>query len=129
METPKDLKFTKTHEWVRVEGDTITVGITDFAQSQLSDVTYVELPEEGDHLHVNEEAGVVESVKAASDIYAPLSGTVTETNTEIMDSPEFINTDPYGTGWLFKMKLDDPADANQLMTADQYEEALPEESE
>jgi glycine cleavage system H protein len=127
MSVPKDLRFTKTHEWVRIEGDTAVVGITDFAQDQLSDLTYVELPGEGDEVSAQDETAVVESVKAASDIYAPVSGAVVEVNNDLIEHPELINSDPYGKGWLFKLKLDRPEDLEALLDADEYEEMLPED--
>ncbi len=127
METPRDLKFTQTHEWVRLEGDNkITVGITDFAQEQLSDLTYVELPSVGDSFGANEDVAVVESVKAASDIYAPVNGTITEVNSALLDNPEIINGDPYEGGWLFRMEVENPADLEQLLDIDQYEESMPD---
>jgi len=127
LDAPKDLKFAKTHEWAKVDGESVVVGITDFAQSQLSDVTYVELPEVGDHLAANDESGVIESVKAASDIYAPVGGTVVAVNTELLSAPELINGEPYAGGWLYKLKPDDLAELDALMSAEQYEESLPEE--
>lgn len=127
MNIPKDLQYTKTHEWVRVDDDMAVVGITDFAQAQLSDLTYVELPSKGDLLSVNDEVGVLESVKAASDLYAPLGGVVTEVNEDLIDHPERINSDPYGDGWLYKLTLSDPSELDELMDADQYEEMAPEE--
>ena len=127
MIMPKDLRFTKTHEWVRKEGDVVVVGITDFAQQQLSDLTYIELPEPGDHLDAEDEVGVVESVKAAGDICAPLAGTVTEVNTSLESAPEQVNNDPFGNGWLFKVKPDDMADVERLMDAAHYEDSLPED--
>ncbi len=127
MNVPKDLKYTKTHEWVQVDDDSAIIGITDFAQSQLSDLTYVELPQAGDHIEAEEEVAVLESVKAASDIYAPLSGTIVEVNEALDGNPELINTDPYGEGWLFRITPDNIADIDQLLDADQYEESLPNE--
>lgn len=124
MDTPRNLKFTNTHEWV--EGDQeITVGITDFAQEQLGELTFVELPSVGDTVSAQDEIGVVESVKAASDVYAPVSGTITAVNEQLQDRPELINTDPLGEGWLYKMKPDDVAELDQLMNADEYDESLP----
>lgn len=127
MNVPKDLRYTKTHEWVRQDDDGLTVGITDFAQSQLSDLTYAELPAVGDKLEAQDEAAVLESVKAASDVYAPLSGTVIEVNDQLTDSPEMINTDPYGDGWMFKLAPNNPSDIEDLLDADQYEDAIPDE--
>jgi len=125
--SPKDLKYTKTHEWVRVTGDQIEVGITDFAQHQLSDITYVELPDEDQRLEAGDEAVVVESIKAASDVYAPLAGVVVEVNAALSDSPDVINSDPYGDGWLFKMAPDSMDELENLMTSKQYDDLLPKE--
>ncbi len=127
MNVPRDLKYTKTHEWVRQEEDALIVGITDFAQSQLSDLTYVELPAVGDKVEPEDEVAVLESVKAASDVYAPVGGTVIEVNDPLADNPELINTDPYGDGWLFKMEPNSPGDVDSLMDGDQYEESIPDE--
>lgn len=127
METPRELRYTKTHEWVRWNGKVATVGITDFAQDQLSDLTYVELPTEGDSFSAQEEVAVVESVKAASDIYAPISGTITAVNKALLEKPELINTDPYGEGWIFKMTPDDVSELESLMDADTYEAQNPDE--
>jgi glycine cleavage system H protein len=127
MDTPRELRYTKTHEWVRWNGKVATVGITDFAQDQLSDLTYVELPTEGDSFSAQEEVAVVESVKAASDIYAPISGTITAVNKALLDKPELINTDPYTDGWIFKMVPDDVSELESLMDADQYESMNPDE--
>lgn len=126
MNTPKDLRYTKTHEWVRMSGKIAVVGITDFAQHQLSDLTYVELPAPGDQVTAQEEVAVVESVKAASDIYAPISGIVKDVNSALLERPEIINQDPYGDGWMFKIQPDDPSEYDMLLDAEQYEELLPE---
>ena len=112
--------YTKEHEWVRIEGDGATVGITDFAQGQLGDVVFVEVPEAGKVLSAGGEAAVVESVKAASDVYAPVSGTVTEGNQAVVDEPSLVNTDPEGEGWFFKLTLGDTSELEGLMNADQY---------
>jgi glycine cleavage system H protein len=112
--------YTKEHEWVRVEGDEATVGITDFAQNQLGDVVFVEVPEAGKALAKGGDAAVVESVKAASDVYAPVSGTVTEGNQAVVDEPSLANTDPEGAGWFFKLTLSDSHELDALMNADQY---------
>ncbi len=112
--------YTKEHEWVRVVGDSATVGITDFAQGQLGDVVFVEVPEAGRSLSRGGEAAVVESVKAASDVYAPVSGTVTEGNQALVDDPALVNSDPEGEGWFFKLTLSDTHQINDLMDADQY---------
>lgn len=127
MNIPRDLRYTSSHEWIRIRGKTATIGITDFAQSQLSDLTYVELPAVDDELSASDEAAVVESVKAASDVYAPLSGRVAEINERAVEHPEIINTDPYGEGWLFKVEIADASEVEDLLDADQYEETLPEE--
>ncbi len=127
METPANLKYTKSHEWVRMQGKVAVVGITDFAQDQLSDLTYVELPTAGDSFAAQEEVAVVESVKAASDIYAPISGTITDVNKALIDKPELINVDPYGEGWIFKIQPDDPSELEMLLEADQYEALMPDD--
>jgi glycine cleavage system H protein len=112
--------YTKDHEWIRVDGDTATVGITDFAQGQLGDVVFVEVPEAGRHVTQGGEAAVVESVKAASDVYSPVSGEVVEGNAALVDDPALVNTDPEGEGWFFKLRLADTHEINDLMNADQY---------
>jgi glycine cleavage system H protein len=127
MDTPRELRYTKTHEWVRWDGKVATVGITDFAQDQLSDLTYVELPTPCDSFSAQEEVAVVESVKAASDIYAPISGTVTAVNKTLIEKPELINADPYGEGWIFKLQPDDVSELETLLDYDQYEEMMPED--
>lgn len=127
LNQPKDLKYTKTHEWARRQGQQIEVGITDFAQHQLSDITYVELPEIGKALEANEEAAVVESIKAASDVCIPVKGVIAEVNDQLTGAPEVINSDPYGLGWLFRMTPDNMTDVDVLMDVDQYEASLPEE--
>jgi glycine cleavage system H protein len=124
---PDDLKYTKTHEWVRKQDDAIEAGITDFAQRQLSDITYVELPELNRHLDAGEEAVVVESIKAASDVYAPIAGTIVEINEALINAPEVINSDPFGAGWLFKMKPDQMDDVDALLSVEAYEANLPAE--
>ena len=122
---PEDLKFVASHQWVRDEGDgTVTVGITDFAQEQLGDVVYVELPEVGMDVTAEQDIALVESVKSASDIPAPLSGKVTEVNSELEDAPETINEDPYGEAWLFKLEIADAAAINALMDAEAYSDVL-----
>lgn len=127
MDTPRDLRYTTTHEWVRYKGKVATVGVTDFAQDQLSDLTYVELPSEGDSFSAQEEAAVLESVKAASDIYAPISGTITAVNKALLEKPELVNIDPYGEGWLFKMTPDDVSELESLMDADEYDKYNPDD--
>jgi glycine cleavage system H protein len=127
MNIPKELRYTATHEWVRIKGKMATVGITDFAQKQLSDLTFVELPGVDDDVSASDEVAVVESVKAASDIYAPVSGRVVDVNRRAVEEPELVNKDPYGEGWLFRIEMSDASEAADLLDADQYEEHLPEE--
>ena len=112
--------YTKEHEWVRLEGDTGTVGITDFAQGQLGDIVFVEVPEAGRQVEQGGDAAVVESVKAASDVYAPVSGEVLEGNAALADTPDLVNSDPEGEGWFFKLRLSDPSQLDALMDADAY---------
>jgi glycine cleavage system H protein len=127
-ETPIELKYAKTHEWARLEDDgTVTVGITDHAQTALGDVVYVELPELDVVLDAGEEAGVVESVKAASDIYAPIGGTIIAVNSVLEDAPETVNQDPYGEGWFFKIKPNDVGELEELLDADGYTEVAESE--
>lgn len=121
MTTPADLKFTKTHEWVRVADDVVTVGLADYAQQELGDITYLELPDVGSSVSAGEAFGVVESVKAASDIYSPLDGEVIERNESAVDGPEVINSSPYDDAWLIKVKVNDPAQLDKLMNAKDYE--------
>ena len=119
------LRYTEEHEWLRQEADgSITVGITDYAQQQLGDVVFVELPEVGRNVVAGKEAAVVESVKAASDVYAPVSGTITAVNAALADKPETINEDAYGEGWLFVIQIDDPDQLNELLAPDDYAELL-----
>lgn len=127
MAIPQELFYAKTHEWVSLEEGVATVGITDFAQSQLSDLTFVELPEVGTRFKAGDEAAVVESVKAAADIYAPVGGEVIEINDELEDAPELVNKDAFGAGWLFKLKVVDETEVDEMMDADSYEELCPEE--
>ena len=115
------LKFTQDHEWIRVEGDTGTVGITDFAQEELGDLVYVELPEIGKHFSQGNEAAVIESVKAAADLKAPVSGTITEVNSSLTEEPGKVNADPMGTGWFFKIKLADASELDALLDVAAYE--------
>ncbi len=119
-ETPTELRYASTHEWAHVQDGTVTTGITDYAQNALGDVVYVELPEPGQWLASREEAGVVESVKAASDIYAPVSGTVVAVNEALDDAPEVVNEDPYGDGWFYRIEPDDIAEIDELLDADGY---------
>jgi glycine cleavage system H protein len=117
---PADLKYAKSHEWVRLEGGNATIGITDHAQHELTDVVFVELPASGRKVAAGEACAVVESVKTASDIYSPLSGEVVAVNTELAKHPELVNTEPYKGGWFFKLKLTQPAEAERLLTAESY---------
>jgi glycine cleavage system H protein len=118
--TPGDLLYSKSHEWVKVAGSTATIGITDHAQQALNDIVYVELPKVGQEFGLEQEFGVVESVKSVSDLFMPLAGKVTEVNMALDDKPETLNEDPYGAGWLIKVQLKDPAQAKQLLSAAQY---------
>ena len=129
MEFPKGLRYSREHEWVLVEEDTATIGITDYAQEQLGDVVFVELPELDTQLTKDEPFSVVESVKAVSDIYAPVSGRVTEVNTELPHSPETVNEDPYGDAWLVQVELGEPEELDDLMTAEEYEQFVEKEQE
>lgn len=127
-ETPSELKYAATHEWARLDEDgLVTVGITDHAQHALGDVVYVELPEIGQVIAGEEEAGVVESVKAASDIYAPLGGTVSAVNEKLDEAPETVNQDPFGEGWFFKLTPDDTGDLGDLLDAEAYQEVCDDE--
>jgi len=127
MENPADLKYTKEHEWIRVEGDSGLIGITDFAQSQLGDIVLVELPQLGSALAKGDSFGVVESVKTVSDLYAPVSGTVVELNDLLLESPELVNEDPYGEGWIAKVKFTHPDDLSDLLDAAAYHRYVEEE--
>jgi len=122
-----ELKYSKDHEWVLVEGNKVKIGITDHAQDSLGDVVFVDLPEEGDKVTANESFGTVESVKAVSDVYSPVSGKVVESNSALADSPELVNSDPYGEGWMIVVELDDPSQLDDLMSAEEYEAFLKEE--
>ena len=121
MAAPTDLRYTKTHEWVRLDGDTATIGITDVAQTELGDITYLELPESGDEVSRTKPFGIVESVKAASDIYAPFDGEVVERNGDVVDTPELVNSSPYEAAWLIKVRLADPSQLDELMDSDAYD--------
>jgi glycine cleavage system H protein len=125
LNIPEDLQYTKSHEWVRIEGDTVTIGITDHAQDELGDVVFVELPEEGATFDAGESFGTVESVKAVSDLYAPVGGEVVEVNSTLEDAPENINEDPYGEGWIVKLRITDEPD---LLSPEGYEKVVAEES-
>jgi glycine cleavage system H protein len=125
---PAELKYAKSHEWAKDEGDgTITVGITDHAQEQLGDLVFVDLPEEGDSVEAGSDCAVVESVKAASDIYCPVSGEIIAVNEALAESPEMVNESPYGDGWLFKLKMSDASELDALLSADGYAEVAAEE--
>ena len=126
--TPEDLGYTKDHEWIRAKGNEATVGITDHAQNQLGDVVYVELPKVGDKFESSEPFDSVESVKAVSEIYMPVSATVIEVNEALNDSPEHVNEDPYGEGWMIRIKVDKPAELDALLTAVEYEDYIKEEA-
>lgn len=124
---PSELRFLSSHEWVAVDGDVATVGISDHAQELLGDIVFVELPEMDDEISAGDEVGVIESVKAASDIYAPISGTIVEVNEDLDDSPESVNSDAYGDGWIYKVKMSDPDEFNDLMDADSYADSILED--
>jgi len=121
---PEDLRYSKDHEWVRVESDVATIGITDYAQHSLGDVVYVDMPRVGDKFGAHEAFGSVESVKAVSEIFTPLAGEVTEVNDSINDTPESVNNDTYGEGWMVKIKMDNPLEADAMLSAAEYEEYL-----
>ncbi|WP_415889554.1 glycine cleavage system protein GcvH [Neptuniibacter sp. SY11_33] len=126
---PSELKYVASHEWIRVEGDgTVVIGVTDHAQDLLGDVVFVELPEVGAEVESGDETGVVESVKAASDVYAPLSGEVVAVNEDLEDSPELVNSDPFGDGWFFKLKLSDADELNELLSAEAYNDLCESEA-
>jgi glycine cleavage system H protein len=121
MNTPKELRYSEEHEWVRVEGDKVRIGITDFAQSELGDIVFVELPEVGTEITANEPFGSVESVKTVSELYAPISGKVVEVNEELNDNPEFVNESPYEKAWMIVVEPSDLSEVDNLLTAEQYE--------
>jgi len=124
MNHPDDLRYTKTHEWVRIDGDTATIGITDYAQEELGDIVFLELPEVGRSLQQEQIFGAVESVKAASDLISPVTGEVVEMNEELPDSPEEINQDPYVRGWMIIVRMEDLSEVDELLSAEQYEELI-----
>jgi glycine cleavage system H protein len=126
-EVPTELKFLSSHEWVLVEGNVATVGVSDHAQELLGDLVYVELPEQGSTVAAGDAAGVIESVKAASDTYAPLSGEIIEVNDELEDAPDKINNDPYGDGWMYKIAIEDPEELENLLNAEAYTESIAED--
>ncbi len=127
MSTPKDLRYSEEHEWVKVEGEKVRVGITHFAQSELGDIVFVELPEVGDEISADEPFGSVESVKTVSELYAPISGKVVEINEDLNDSPEFVNESPYEKAWMIVVEPADAGEVDKLMTAEQYEEMTKED--
>lgn len=129
MEFPEELKYSREHEWALVEGKVATIGITDFAQDKLGDIVFVELPAVGDKVIKDEAMGVVESVKAVSDVYSPVSGTVIEINDDLPDSPDMIDEDPYGDGWIVKIQMSDPTDLEDLMESEAYEAFVAEQEE
>lgn len=124
MQYPENLRYTSDHEWIMVEGNTATVGITDFAQRELGDIVFVDVNTVGKSLKANEIFGTVEAVKTVSDLYLPVSGKITEVNSELESNPEYVNQDPYGKGWMIKMELDNPSDADALMDAAAYEKSV-----
>ncbi len=124
MNLPENLKYSKEHEWVRMEGDVAVIGITDFAQSELGDIVFVQLPNVGDNVNKGDSVAVVESVKSSSDIYTPLSGEIVEVNENLEGSPELINQSPYEDGWIFKLKLSNPAELDELLDAQGYKDAI-----
>ncbi|MCM3574777.1 MULTISPECIES: glycine cleavage system protein GcvH [Mesobacillus] len=126
MNAPKELRYSEEHEWVKVEGEKVRIGITDFAQSELGDIVFVELPEVGDEITVDQPFGSVESVKTVSELYAPVSGKVVEINEELNDSPEFVNESPYEKAWMITVELSDNSEVEKLMTAEQYEDMIKE---
>ena len=124
MNLPEDLKYTKDHEWVRIEGDVAIVGITDFAQSELGDIVYVDIDTVDKQISREDVFGTVEAVKTVSDLFSPLSGTVQEFNEQLENSPELVNSDPYGEGWIIKMSIDNTAEVDELLTAAAYRELI-----
>ncbi len=126
MSTPKELRYSKEHEWVKVEDGKARIGITHFAQNELGDIVFVELPEVGDEIQVNETFGNVESVKTVSELYAPISGTVVEVNEELSDSPELVNESPYEQAWMVVVELSNPSEVDELLSSEQYAELIEE---
>ena len=124
MNVPAELKYTKEHEWIRVEGEEAYVGITDYAQSQLGDIVFVEVETEGDNLEAGDTFGSIEAVKTVSDLYMPVSGEVLEFNSELEDQPDMVNKDPYGKGWIIKVKIEDEAQLDGLLSADAYKASI-----
>lgn len=124
MNIPENLKYTKDHEWIKVDGDTATVGVTDFAQQQLGDVVFVEIETEGDSLNKGDVFGTIEAVKTVSDMYMPVSGEIIEVNPKLEDAPETVNEDPYGEGWMIKVKLENADEVEELMSAEDYKKEV-----
>jgi glycine cleavage system H protein len=127
MKFPGDLFYTESHEWVRDEGSQVTIGLTDYAQSQLKDIVYVDMPDAGSEFKKGESIGVVESVKTAADVYSPVTGKVVEANFTLKDHPQFVNEDPYGKGWLVKIKIQDREEVKGLLSSEAYQGSLPKE--
>ena len=124
MNIPQDLKYTKDHEWIKVDGDTATIGVTDFAQGELGDVVFVEVETVGETIEKEEVFGTIEAVKTVSDLYMPVGGEVLELNEKVEDDPEMVNKDPYGEGWIIKVKISDPSELDDLLSADAYKEMI-----
>jgi glycine cleavage system H protein len=124
FDIPDDLRYQETHEWARIDGDTARIGISDFAQDELGDIVFVECPDVGESVTQDEEFGVVESIKAVSDLYAPLSGTVSAVHEELFDAPELVNEDPYDDGWMLELEDIDESEAENLLTPEEYEEQI-----
>ena len=128
MQVPDDLRYTRDHEWLRIDGDEAQVGITEYAATELGDVVFVELPQVGTELEQGDEMGSIESVKAVSELFAPVSGEVVEVNDALAEKPELVNTDPYGDGWMIRVKLTTPEEVDELMDAEEYEEYIEKEA-
>jgi glycine cleavage system H protein len=126
--TPEDNRYAKSHEYVHLEGDVATIGITEYAQKELGDVVFVELPQVGSQLEAADELGSIESVKAVSELFSPVSGEVIEINEALSDKPELVNTDPWGDGWMIRIRVSDPTEVDELMTAEEYDEYIEKES-
>ncbi|MFC6722112.1 glycine cleavage system protein GcvH [Halobacteriaceae archaeon SHR40] len=124
FQVPDDCRYLDSHEWARQQNGTVRIGITGFAQDELGDVVFVELPQEGDTVTKDEDFGVIESIKAVSDLYAPVSGTVTETNDDLLDTPELVNDDPFGDGWMIEVELDDESELDELLSPAEYREQI-----
>ena len=128
MATPEDNRYAKSHEYTHLEGDIATIGITDYAQKELGDVVFVELPQVGSQLDAGDELGSIESVKAVSELFAPVTGEVVEINEALAENPALVNTDPWGDGWMIRIKVTDPTEVDELMTAEEYDEFIEKES-